>query len=778
MRKLFCFLLLLASMQAHALKQEKPLLPDEAFKFKAEVVSPTVVKATWDIAEGHYLSREQFKFETDSAELKLADPSYPPAESKADATQPKHEVYRKKVEVEIPVGRGQTADQAVGLALKVKYQGCADAGLCYPPIRKTADLQLAAAGSNTAKAKPDAAAPAPASDTPAAPAVADAPATAPPAAAKPSALPEIFQGAEKNDPGEPLPVDEAFVFDITALDKGTLQAHWAIQPEHHLYRPKITFTVKSPQGVTLGKPIFPEGEKVEDEYFGKIEVYGKDIDVKVPVQQSAGVDKLVIVTQYQGCSDNTGICYPPVKKETELKLAGLTDARPIASAAPERQPAQLNKQDALAQQLEDGSFFQKILIMFVAGLLLAFTPCIFPMIPILSGIIAGYGNTSSRKAFFLSLTYVMAGAIAYAVIGFVFGFFGQNLQTVLQNPIAIGLMSVLFVALALSMFGFYDLQLPNSIQSRLSEISNKQESGSFIGAAIMGFVSTLIVGPCAGPVIAGALTYIAQSKDALLGAAALFSMGVGIGVPLLLIGTSAGHLLPRAGAWMDTVKAVFGIIMLGIAIYMLSRIVPLEITMALTGILLVSSGVYMGALEKTSEEAGGWGRFWKSTGMIQLFYGGLILLGLSAGSQNLLQPLKGVFAVSASEHQEAGITFQRIKGVEDLEKALAQAKAQNRPVMLDFYADWCTYCQTMEKTTFKNPETIAALGNTLFLQADVTQQDEQDTGLEKRFDVPAPPALIFFSAKGEELRSLRLIGKVTPEQLTSHASNFMQQAAK
>lgn len=779
MRKLFCFLLLLATTQVHA----ELLRADQAFQFKAEAISPTTIKATWEIAEGHYLSRDKFKFETDSTDLKLATPTFPAGESKDDpTTQAKHEIYRNKVEVEIPVERGQTLSQAIQLALKVKYQGCSDTGMCFPPSRGIAQLELAAAtdaapAPTTAVAAPPAPTPVPAAEV-AAPEPAVAEATPPTTTSK---LPDIFKGADKQAANKPMPVDKAFAFDIAAIDKGTLKATWVIQPNHHLYRPKITFSLKEPQeGVTLGKPVFPAGKQTQDEYFGMIEVYGEDIEVKIPVEATDGVEKIVVTTQYQGCADNTGVCYPPVKKTNELTLAGLPEARPIANNTPVSADVALNEQDALAQKLEGSSFLQKILVMFIAGLLLAFTPCIFPMIPILSGIIAGYGNTTSRKAFFLSLTYVLAGAFAYAVIGFVFGFFGQNLQTVLQNPIAIGFMSVLFVLLALSMFGFYDLQLPNSIQSRLSEISNKQESGSFIGAAIMGFLSTLIVGPCAGPVIAGALTYIAQSKDAVLGASALFSMGIGIGVPLLLIGTSAGHLLPRAGAWMDTVKAVFGIIMLGIAIYMLSRIVPIEITMALTGILLVSSGVYMGALERTNEEAGGWGRFWKSTGMIQLFYGGLILFGLSAGSQSLLQPLKGVFGSTVIASSDAavssGLQFQAIKGSEGLKAALAAAKAANRPVMLDFTADFCVTCAKMERTTFKSADVAGALGNALLLKADVTKQDDADVALQKQFDVIGPPAFIFFNSHGEEMRSLRLIGEVNAERLTKHAKQFMQQA--
>ncbi|OQX07652.1 MAG: thiol:disulfide interchange protein [Thiothrix lacustris] len=753
MKNLLCFLLLLvASLQAHALKPEDMLPPDQAFTFKAEVVAPDKIKATWDIAEGYYLYRERFAFEPETPNVSFATPTFPTGESKSDPTFGQTEVYHHQVVIEIPVVRDPTHAQAIDLAFIAKYQGCADAGICYPPKKKTAKLQLAALDNASEKT----------------------------AAAPYATLTNIIKQAQKPSAGGAIPVEQAFVFELSAVDKGMLNAHWVIQPDHHLYRPKIQFSVKEPQGVTLGQPIFPTGKIVDDEYFGKIEVYGQDIDVKIPILQSTGLQKLVVETEYQGCSDSTGICYPPVKQSRELILTGLADAKPLADA--ETNPiaqVPLNKQDALTQRLEDSSLPQIIAITFGLGLLLAFTPCIFPMVPILSGIIAGYGNTSSRKALWLSVTYVVSGAIAYAIIGFVFGYFGQNLQAVLQHPIAIGLMSALFVALAFSMFGFYDLQLPNSLQSRLNEISNKQESGSFVGAAIMGFLSTLIVGPCAGPAIAGILTFITQSNNAWLGAAALFSLGMGIGVPLILIGASAGHLLPRAGVWMDTVKALFGIIMLGVAIYMLSRIVSIEITMALTGILLVSSGVYMGALERIEEDAGGWGRFWKSTGMLQLFYGALILFGLSAGSTNLLQPLKGIFSVGVAAHEASeAITFQRIQSIAALETAVQQAAKQQRPVMLDFYADWCSYCQTMEKTTFKDSASIKTLGNTLFLQVDVTAQDEQSVALQKRFDVIAPPALVFFDNAGKELRALRLVGDVTPEQLRLQATTFMQQAVK
>lgn len=763
MKKLLCFLLLLvASMQAHALKQEDLLPPDEAFKFKAEVISPEKIKATWEIAEGYYLYRERFTFEPETPNLVLSSPTFPTGERKNDPNFGNTEVYHKKVAVEIPVERGQTATQAVELAIKVKYQGCADAGLCYPPQKKTAKLQLAALdGSNDPSTQTTSQTDTPTVD---------------------KGLTDIIKKVQKPNANSGIPVDQAFVFELTALDKGTLNAHWTIQPEHHLYRPKINFTVKEPQGVTLGAPIFPTGETVEDEYFGKIEVYGHDIDVKVPILQSSGLQKLIVETEYQGCSDSTGICYPPVKQNHELTLAGLPDAKPLDEAAQDNNTAEnkaTSAEDAISMRMRDDSYFSNLLFFFIAGLGLAFTPCVFPMIPILSGIIAGSSNDlSPRKAFLLSLSYVMPMALTYAIVGVIAGLSGANLQVMFQNPWIIGSFAGLFVLLALSMFGFYDLQMPTSIQSRLTEISNRQQGGSFLGAGIMGILSALIVGPCVTAPLIGALVYIAQTRDALLGGLSLFSLGLGMGLPLLMIGTSASRLLPRAGAWMDTTKAIFGIMMLGLAIWMLNRVVPLEVTMALTGVLLVSSGIYMGALERINDEAGGWGRFWKSLGLIMFFYGGMILFGVAAGSNNLLQPLKGIFGGSAyavaAPNQQIALNFQRIKGLEGLEQALNQAKAQNKPVMLDFYADWCVSCKELEHNTFKDPQVIAALSNTLLIQADVTEDDEKDQALNKHFGLFGPPQILFFTPDGEEIKSVRLAGYEAPEAFLKRVQRFQQ----
>ena len=317
------------------------------------------------------------------------------------------------------------------------------------------------------------------------------------------------------------------------------------------------------------------------------------------------------------------------------------------------------------------------------------------------------------------------------------------------------------------MFGFYDLQMPNFIQSRLTEVSNKQKGGTLTGVAIMGFLSALIVGPCVAAPLAGALIYIGQTGDAVLGGTALFALSMGMGAPLIVIGTSAGKLLPRAGMWMDAVKAVFGVMMLGVAIWMLERILPATITMLLWAILLIVSAIYMGAMETLKAEATGWTKLWKGTGLVLLIYGIIIMLGVAAGSQSLFQPLKGI-AASSSQAAETHLEFKKIKGVDGLNQALADAKAQNKTVMLDFYADWCISCKEMESLTFTDPAVHSALANTVLLQADVTANDEQDKSLYKHFKIIGPPAIIFYNAQGDELKPYQVVGYMPAEKFSAN----------
>jgi thiol:disulfide interchange protein DsbD len=386
-----------------------------------------------------------------------------------------------------------------------------------------------------------------------------------------------------------------------------------------------------------------------------VEVYHDRVDLTLPlVRQTAAATEIELVAKYQGCAER-GICYPPQTKRVRLSLPDATGA--TATAAPALPAASppvasppgivaaepVSEQDRIAAVLAGGSLWAVVALFFGFGLLLAFTPCVFPMIPILSGIIAGQGSRiTTRRAFVLSLVYVLAMALTYAVAGVLAGLFGANIQAAFQDPWILSAFALVFVALALSMFGFYELQLPSALQSRLAELSNRQEGGTLIGVAIMGLLSALIVGPCVAPPLAGALIFIGQTGDALLGGVALFFLSLGMGAPLIAIGTSAGKLLPRAGAWMDAVKAAFGVALLAVAILLLERILPAALSMLLWGLLLICSAVYLGALSQLPATAGGWDRLWKGLGVAMLIYGALMLAGAAAGGKDTLQPLRGI----------------------------------------------------------------------------------------------------------------------------------------
>ena len=740
---LLCWLFL-TSLNVAAFPEILPV--DQAFRVSVESVNKEQVRLSWKVTEGYYLYRKKFELSSKNPDIQIPSVdslSLPTGELKNDANFGQMEVYHKDVVIDLPLTRSNTAKQATEFEIEAKYQGCADAGLCYPPQKRVVKVQLAALDSELAVPAPV--------DNETTATVEVSPTTIKPIA------PDL-------DPAvEPLPVEQAFKYNLVAVDQKTLVAHWDIQTDHQLYRSKISFSTQGSEDLHLGAPLFPAGQLVEDVYYGTLEVFNEALDVSIPIIQTgteSNPTKLTVITEYQGCSISTGICYPPIKNTTTLDLSTVP---PKLESLPNSEQNKFNEADsAYTTALEDAGFFGTILLFFGGGLLLAFTPCIFPMFPILSGVIAGQSNLSARKAFFLSLAYVTASSLAYALIGIFFGLFGANLQMTLQHPIAIGIFATLFVILALSMFGFFDLQIPTSLQSRLNEFSNRQQSGSLIGAAIMGFISTLIVGPCVAPPLAGALTYIAQTKDALLGGIALFTMGFAMGIPLLIVGTSAGHLLPRAGTWMDTTKAIFGMIMLGLAISMLKRIVPIEITMALTGTLLVASGVYMGALDKVSEEATGWKRFWKSLGLIMVFYGAMQLLGVATGSTNLFQPLKGVFAVTTNatipNEASAKLKFDTVKTIDDLENKLLQAKNNQQFTMLDFTASWCVECERMEKNTFHEVNIAKSLQTIQLLRADISADDPKDRALMAKFGVAAPPTVLFFDKNQNEIKDIRAIG--------------------
>jgi len=581
-------------------------------------------------------------------------------------------------------------------------------------------------------------------------------------------------------------VEQAFRFTAEVAAPDRLWLTWDIADETFLYQEKIRIALEDAPSVALSPYELPEPEIKPDTVrpdgtIGDVAVYHHRIDLPLPLlRSSTKPTSLTLVVKYQGCAER-GICYPPVTRRVGLDLPAATQVADIATPRA-RAPAAdtvppgamedsepLSESDRIAAVLAGGNPWAIAVLFFGFGLLLAFTPCVFPMIPILSGIIAGQGAAiTTRKAFILSLVYVLAMALTYAVAGVLAGLFGANLQAAFQHPWSLGLFALVFVALALSMFGFYELQLPSGLQSRLAAISNRQEGGTLVGVAIMGLLSALIVGPCVAPPLAGALIFIGQTGDWLLGGTSLFALSLGMGTPLIAIGTSAGKLLPKAGAWMDAVKAVFGVALLAVAILLLERILPPAVAMALWGLLLICSGVYLGALQQLPPAANGWSRLWKGLGFCLLTYGVLMLVGAAAGGKDTVQPLRGL-GLGGGEAVERQAVFKPIKSVADLERELAAAGSAGRPVMLDFYADWCVSCKELERYTFSDPTVIAELDRFVLLRADVTTNDEQDRELiQGRFGIPGPPAVLFFDAEGRELRGYRIIGFKPAREFADH----------
>ncbi len=583
-----------------------------------------------------------------------------------------------------------------------------------------------------------------------------------------------------------LSSEEAFALGQPVLDEDTLRIQWVVAPEHYLYKDKFLFKVHEAKGLTVGEPQLPSGKVKQDEFFGTIEALYDLAEIRLPVQrtESGKAGSFVLELGWQGCAENV-LCYPAELKAFKVSLAApkageqtgsvsweeTTPPIPVASAV-QAGDTFVSEQDQVAATLASGNTLLTLLGFLGFGLLLAFTPCVFPMIPILSGIIVGQKDLTPRKAFFLSLAYVLAMALTYTVAGVLAGMFGQNLQAMFQNPWILGVFSAIFVLLALSMFGFYDLQMPSSIQTRLNNVSNRQEGGSLIGVGIMGALSALIVGPCVAAPLAGALIYIGQTGDALLGGMALFALSIGMGIPLLLVGTSAGKWLPRAGMWMDAIKGVFGVMLLAVAIWMLERILPESVALLLWAALFVISAMFLGALTHLPEDSSGWRKFWKGTGILLLLYGSLLMVGSATGSGGLWQPLKGLSLGQGGGAAEAALPFQTVKSLEELQQSVKDAKGQ--PVMVDFYADWCVTCKEMEKYTFPDPAVQAQLRNVILLKADVTENSAQAKALLAHFKIPGPPAILFFNKDGTELRQFRQVGFMPAAAFAAHVSKALQ----
>lgn len=554
----------------------------------------------------------------------------------------------------------------------------------------------------------------------------------------------------------PLPAAEVFHVNVTTVDPNTFAINFQIKPNYFLYSERIKLSTKPNSAIQLGTLRLPPTEKKVDKQGHVYTVYRNQITIPVGILGNKP-GKALVDLHYQGCSDD-GFCYAPEIKTIQLTI---DDSLALTQASLEQpsntQPAVTEEpqNDGITKVFSSNNWLLILITFYGFGLLLSFTPCILPMVPVLSGIIVGHGKTiTTRKAFFLSLSYVLSMSITYAIIGAVVALLGANLQISMQSPWAIGVFSLIFLLLALSMFGFYEFKLPHSWQAKIHGSSN-QRGGHYVGAAIMGCLSTLILSPCVTAPLIGVLTYIAQTGNILLGCLTLFVLGLGMGTPLLLIGTSAGRWLPETGSWMNTIKALFGIIFIAVAIELISRIAPPLVRMILWASLLIFSGIYCGALTYSATHRE---KFNQGMGLILLVYGFLILVGASMGASNPLQPLTTAQSANVVP-VNAPVKTQQKQNLSIVKEALADA--EGTPVMLDFYADWCTSCKVMEATTFKDPRVQKALARFTVIKVDVTTNTTENKALLKYFDVVAPPTFIFFDVQGKVLNNLKLVGEVS-----------------
>ena len=769
--------------------------PEQAFKYTVSATA-SAITVEWNVAAGYYLYRKRLGFEVSAPDLVPGAAAFPKGLDHEDEFFGKQEVYRGAGNrFVLPYTRSGNAPASATVVLKL--QGCADAGLCYPPLKWTTTVAL-----------PAAAAVAP----PAAQTAATTQAAGKPAAAGVSTLAGLKALARDTTAAstgkEFLPPTQAFRVSATALAPDRIRVSFMVAPGYYLYQKRLKATLEgAPTGVALAPITWPAGTPHNDEFFGQQTVYPESFETELSVERGGTTGALTagLSIGLQGCAE-AGLCYPPETRRLTIVLpaagaavpTGGTAGGPSANgagfggsgfggsgAAPSGGAAEsaaaastgtapagsgmVSEQDRLAKLVANGSLGLVLASFFGFGLLLAFTPCVLPMIPILSGIIAGQGEqVTPMRGFLLSLSYVMGMALTYTIAGAVFAAAGQQAQAVFQQPWILALFALLFVGLALAMFGFYELQLPAALQTRLNGVSGKLSGGKVLSTALMGALSSLVVTACVAPPLVAALAVISQTGDVLRGGLALFSLSIGMGAPLLVVGASAGKLLPRAGAWMETVKQVFGVLFLGVAVWMAERILPARVVMVLWAAVAASTlWVFWPR------------RGWRPFGLgaaargvlvaAAVLWGGALLVGAGFGGTDPLRPFEGTrFGAAAPQ----ALAFQRIRSVTELDRELAAAKATGRRVMVDFSAEWCVSCKEMEKYTFRDPAVQAALAPYVLLQADVTANNADDQALLQRFAIFGPPTTAFFGPEGRERTDFRLVGFVAAEPFRAHLARL------
>ena len=561
---------------------------------------------------------------------------------------------------------------------------------------------------------------------------------------------EELLGSSPQKNNDFLPVEEAF--SITGrLEGNNAYIDFKVAPAHYLYKERFKF-LTTPTVQTIGQPQFPEGKSQFDPNFNKtVDIFAENISIKIPVQTSG--DRPELLVTFQGCAA-AGLCYPPHKV-----FVPLTNEYPIQEAAisapPEQKPTGADEH-YYENQLKESSLLLSILLFFLAGIGLSLTPCVLPMIPIMSSLILGQQNISTSRTMGLTLVYILSMSATFAIAGTVTGFFGAslNLQAKLQSPWLIVPFSILFIILALSMFGLFELQLPAFIRDRLGTSPKKQ--GNLSSAALMGTLSALVVSPCVSAPLAGSLIYISTTGDALLGCLSLFALGIGMGVPLLAIGLGGRQILPKAGTWMNSIRSFFGVLLLGVAIWMLDRVIAPQITLLLWGGLLIGCSIFLGALNFQALK--GYQALRQTIALLLLTYGVCLIIGFAKGNSNPFQPLASVQQNSPATTDNTPV-FQRIKTLKALTQALAQAASQKKAVMVDIYADWCISCKTMETTLFPSPQIKPLLTELTLIKFDITESTAEHTQFLTQFQLFGPPALLFFDATGVYQPQLKIMGK-------------------
>lgn len=754
--KIFLIFLLFLSFMASAFAEDEPMSGEQAFKFNA-VVKDNHILATWTMADDYYMYRDKFHFESATPGVTLGTPIFPKGKIHhgilPDGSEGKVEVFMHSVTIDVPIAK------ASGKALKLiaKGQGCAEKlGICYPPQKRETTLTLASADTSAVSGL--------------------------------SALGSQL-GIGGNATDEPLPPEQAYQF--SAVAKGNeIIATWTIAPDYYMYRDKFSFEPKTP-GLKFGKFIIPPGKMKHgikpDGTEGEVETYMDHVSITVPYTLANKVDGIQFIANGQGCAEKLGICYPP---QHRTALISVTQAAMAATSTPvtpapteSSKPAQTPApQPASAPAQESSSFWNIIGILafaFLSGLALTFTPCVLPMLPIISSIIVGQGDKVTKaRGGVLALIYVLGTAVVWTIAGVVAGASGEQLQAYTSSPYFLVPVAVILLLLSLAMFGIYNLQMPASLQSKAQEQSSGLKSGTMVGVFLMGVLASVIAGACVSPILILNLGVAMQAHDAVLGGGIMFLMAMGMGVPIILIGIGAGWLLPKAGGWMDTVKYVFGVMLIGLALYIVSSVTWIPV-LYLWAPFLIVTGVYMGAAKALPEGASGWHTLWKGLGIFLVIWGILALVGAMQGNRDILQPVQlsgggGSSVVTRTAGSSGEAMFERVLSLDEMNAKFASAKAAGKPVFLDYYATWCTDCNLMKKTVFNDSQVQQYMQkNFVVIQADVTDQfDKRTQPMKDKFGVFGPPALLFFDREGNLVH--KKYGLLTKDEFMALAKSATQ----